>query len=51
MSKHEHKEPLTEEELQHLQHADDPEYWDYLDKLEYELGGPREWDFVVGGSL
>ena len=41
---------LTEEELQHLQFADDEDYWDYLDQLEYEMGGAREWDGAVGSA-
>lgn len=43
-------EVLTEEEIHHLQFADDPEYWDYLDQLDYELGGAREWDMPVEGD-
>jgi len=41
---------LTQEEQHHLQFADDEDYWDYLDQLEYELGGAREWDCMVGSG-
>jgi len=30
--------------------AADEEYWDYLDEIEYKLGGAREWDNVMVGG-
>jgi len=41
----------TEEELNELEtHADDEEMWDYLDMLEAQAAGCREWDNMVGGA-
>ena len=34
--------PETESYFDSL--AADEEYWDYLDRMEFELGGSREWD-------
>ena len=28
----------------------DEDYWDYLDALEVELGGHREWDNPIAGG-
>jgi len=41
-------EPGEEAQLASL--AGDEDYWDYLDSLEIELGGVREWDSAVGGA-
>lgn len=38
-------------ELLHLETLeDDPEYWDYLDMLEAQAGGTREWDNAGGAK-
>jgi len=45
-------EPQTPGEREQLAHLEaDPEYWDYLDELEAQHCGGREWDNAcVGGA-
>ena len=42
---------ITDIERAHLETlASDEDYWDYLDRLEYDMGGCRERDCPVAGG-
>ena len=42
---------ITDIEQAHLESlASDEDYWDYLDRLEYDMGGCREFDCPVAGG-
>jgi hypothetical protein len=44
-------EPQTPGEREQLAHLEsDPEYWDYLDQLEAQYCGTREWDNCFGSA-
>jgi len=44
-------DPSADEEDFLANVAGDEDYWDYLDELEFEISGCREWDNAsVGGA-
>jgi len=44
-------EPQTPAEREQLAHLEaDPDYWDYLDQLEAQHCGAREWDNACFGG-